>query len=848
MSIPCLDCGRHNAPVSRFCGGCGRTLAVTSGAPVLRVAAALPSTQIMSAPPATLVVSRPGQPDLAFPLTKDSASIGRADTCDIVIDAPGVSRLHAIIVEQGGAYTLRDQGSTNGIYVAGQRVTEAPLGVGELVRIPDPYGNVVTLTVCPAGGAGQNPTNGATQSALMAAVPAGQVGPPAGARAIQVDPGRAALTVGRDPGNDVVLDLPLVSRWHARIERQGDAFLVRDLGSTNGAWVNGRRVRGAQPLTAGDELRIGPALLAFGGASLVQPVQPARPSSVRIDAVDLVRHIGRDERNVILDNVSLSVLPQEFVAIVGGSGAGKSTLLHALCGATPAQAGRVLFNGQDFYRDPGPYSAMVGYVPQDDILHRELPVGRALDYAARLRLPPDTTPEERERRIDAVLADVKMGPQRHQPINKLSGGQRKRISIAVELLAQPSVLFLDEPTSGLDPGLDKTMMSLLQLLCDKGQTIVLVTHATENIHLCGLVAFVAGRGRLVYYGPPADAPAFFGVPAFSDIYSFFDQSPDTVEQQQGLFHQSAHYQANVLDRRSSLPASAPTAVTATPAAPLSKRQARAAATRQWRILTQRYAELLWRDRVNLGLLLAQAPVVALLLTLVTPTDTYTPPQFGSTQQVLFMLTLAAIWFGTINAAREIVKERAVYLRERMINLRVWPYVLSKFAVLAALSTVQVLLLLWIVSLKTAHLPAQGILLPAPLEMYVTLTLTALAGAAGGLLLSSLVSSSDRAMSIVPVVLIAQVIFSGSVFDLLGGAKIFSYLAISHWCLAALGSTVDLNGLEAQLPAPVDGWPKEMFSTPDPAHLLGYWLVLAAFTVVLLMGAYASLRRGDARAA
>ena len=843
MSIPCPDCGRHNAPASRFCGGCGRTLAVTSGAPALRVVAALPSTQIMNAPPATLVVSRPRESDLTFPLTQQSVSIGRADTCDIVIDAPGVSRLHAIIVEQGGAYTLRDQGSTNGIYVAGQRVTEAPLGVGELVRIPDPYGNVVTLTVCPAGGAGQNPTNGATQSALMAAVPAGQLGPPDGARAIQVDPGRAALTVGRDPGNDVVIDLPLVSRWHARIERQGDAFLVRDLGSTNGAWVNGRRVRGAQPLTAGDELRIGPALLAFGGASLVQP---ARPSSVRIDAVDLVRYIGRDGRNVILDNVSLSVLPQEFVAIVGGSGAGKSTLLHALCGATPAQAGRVLFNGQDFYRDPGPYSAMVGYVPQDDILHRELPVGRALDYAARLRLPPDTTPEERERRIDAVLADVKMGPQRHQPINKLSGGQRKRISIAVELLAQPSVLFLDEPTSGLDPGLDKTMMSLLQLLCDKGQTIVLVTHATENIHLCGLVAFVAGRGRLVYYGPPADAPAFFGVPAFSDIYSFFDQSPDTVEQQQGLFHQSAHYQANVLDRRSSLPASAPTAVTATPAAPLSKRQTRAAATRQWRILTQRYAELLWRDRVNLGLLLAQAPVVALLLTLVTPTDTYTPPQFGSTQQVLFMLTLAAIWFGTINAAREIVKERPVYLRERMVNLRVWPYVLSKFSVLAALSVVQALALLTIVSIKTNQMPSQGILFPTFLEMYVSLILTSLAGVAGGLLVSSMVSSADRAMSIVPVVLIAQVIFSGSVFDLLGGTKLFSFVAISHWCLAALGSTVDLNGLEARLPVPVGGWPKEMFGSPDAVHLLGYWVILIAFTGTLLVGTYASLRRRDAK--
>jgi len=805
-----------------------------SGASPQRITASLPSTQTLNAPPAMLVVSLSGEPDCTFPLTKPSTSIGRGDTCDIVIDAPGVSRLHAVIVAHGAGYTLRDQGSTNGIYIAGQRVDEAPLDVGDPVRIPDPYGNVVTLTVCPVPS-----IQGASPG------PAAPPAPPVGAWALHLDPQRTLLSVGRDPGNDVTIDHPLVSRWHARIERQGDVFLVRDLNSTNGSFVNGRRVQGTQVLSQGDELMIGPTRLAFQGASLGPA---ATQESVRIDAVDLTRYTRRDGRSIILTNVSLTVLPHEFVAIVGGSGAGKSTLLHALNGAAPAQSGHVLFNGQDFYRDPDPYAAMIGYVPQDDILHRELPVDRALDYVARLRLPPDTSPAERARRIDTVLTDVRMEPQRHQLISKLSGGQRKRISIAVELLARPSVLFLDEPTSGLDPGLDKTMMSLLQLLCDKGQTIVLVTHATENINLCSLVAFVAGHGRLVYYGSPTDAPSFFGVPAFSDIYSFFDQSPDKVEQQEQRFHQSTHYQANVLDRRRAVSPPSATRVTAGPSVPLSKRQARAAAFRQWRILTQRYGELLWRDRVNLGLLLAQAPIVGLLLSLVTPTDIYTPSQLGSTEQVLFLFSLAAIWFGTINSAREIVKERPVYLRERMVNLRVWPYVLSKFSVLAALSVIQALALLVIVSIKTNQMPSQGILplFPAPVEMYITLVLTSFAGVSGGLLVSSLVSSADRAMSIVPVVLIAQVIFSGSVFDLLGPAQLLSYVAISHWCLAALGSTVDLNTLEARLPTPVNGWPKEMFGSPDTLHLLGYWVILIAFTGVLLIGTYASLRRRDAR--
>lgn len=815
--MQCPHCGQPNKAASRFCGQCGQGL----------TAAATPAAATVALAPhagAALVIGRPGLPDLTFPLTAPSASLGRADSCDIVVDAPGVSRLHALVVRENGAYKIRDQGSMNGLYVAGRRVEEALLCESDPIRIPDPYGNVVTLTCLPL-------------DAPAAAPPA-----PAPPGAIGLPPHRDELSIGRDAGNDVTIDLPLVSRRHARLERQDGAVLLHDLNSTNGTFVNGQRLHGARALAEGDEIAIGPARFTFHGTAVGQIVEQ---STIRIDAVDLVRRTKRQGGQVILDTVSLTVLPQEFVAVVGGSGAGKSTLLHALCGAAPAQSGLVLFNGQDFYRNPGPYSGMIGYVPQDDILHRELPVERALDYAARLRLPPDTTPEERARRIGEVLADVKMEPQRGQAINKLSGGQRKRISIAVELLANPSVLFLDEPTSGLDPGLDKTMMSLLRLLCDNGRTIVLVTHATENINLCTLAAFVAGKGRLVYFGPPSDAPAFFGVQAFSDIYSFFDQNPDTVEQREQLYRASPQHRTHVLDRRVAQPV--PPAVTA-PALPLDRRRARAAAWRQWTILTQRYAELLRRDRVNLGLLLAQAPIVALLLIVVASGDSFTPAAFGGTQQVLLMLTLAAIWFGTINAAREIVKERPIYLRERMVNLRIWPYVLSKFSVLAALSLAQAFVLLWIVTLKTPHLPAQGILTAASLEMYVTLALTALAGVAGGLLISSLVSSSDRAMSIVPVILIAQVIFSGGPFDLGGVAGLFSLLAISRWCLAALGSTVNLNGLYAQLPTHLDDWPKTMYSSPGAAHLLGYWLALLAFTGLLLVETYLSLRRGDSKVA
>jgi ABC transport system ATP-binding/permease protein len=267
--------------------------------------------------------------------------------------------------------------------------------------------------------------------------------------------------------------------------------------------------------------------------------------------------------------------------------------------------------------------------------------------------------------------------------------------------------------------------------------------------------------------------------------------------------------------------------------------------RQWIILSRRYGELLWRDRWNLLILLAQAPVVGILLLLVISSNSYTVAGVGSTQQVLLMLTLAAIWFGTINAAREIVKERAIYLRERLATLRIWPYVLSKFGVLAVLCVGQSLVLLGIVTLKTPHLPAHGLLFPTWFEMAVSLILTSLAALAGGLLLSSLVVSADRAMSIVPIVLLAQVVFCGGVFDLNGSSSWLARLFISRWCLGVLGQSTGLNALAVQ--AHLIGWPKPLYGGGSGAHELVRWAVLLGWIVLFLIGTYWSLKRKDPHA-
>src|SRR5256886_10067264 len=324
--------------------------------------------------------------------------------------------------------------------------------------------------------------------------------------------------------------------------REGGTYRILDLNSTNHVYVNSELTTN-HLLKLGDEIRIGPYKLVYEANQLTQYDES---NFIRIDALNLKK---TGNNNVtLLSNLSFSIPPRKFVALVGGSGAGKSTLMDALNGLRPAQEGKVLYNGQDYYRNLAAFSTQLGYVPQDDIVHRDLTVERALYYAAKLRLPSDFTDEQIQQRINEVLEDVELTDRRDLLVKKLSGGQRKRVSIALELLANPSVFFLDEPTSGLDPGLDRKMMYLLRKLADKGHTILLVTHATNNINECDYVCFLAPGGRLVYFGPPEKAKTYFGKSEFAQIYNTLEpdrENPDVIEEAEARFKLSPDYQAYV---------------------------------------------------------------------------------------------------------------------------------------------------------------------------------------------------------------------------------------------------------------------------------------------------------------
>jgi ABC transport system ATP-binding/permease protein len=769
-------------------------------------------------------------------LNLPALTLGRNSDNDLILAAPFISAYHARIESHGQGHKILDLGSTNGLLCEGQRVSEQLLHDGLVVRIGDPLGGaLVTLSY-------HNPQAPARPAALQRL-------PLAGPR----------LIIGRSGGGaGLLLDSPLVSRQHALLEAHGGGWQITDLGSTNGVFVNGTALAGRVRLSAGDVVAVGPFALHFDGTALQWLSDPA---ALRLDAQALTRTVKVGQKSLaILNNVSLSILPREFVALVGGSGAGKSTLMKALSGFEPAE-GQVLVNGSNYYRHFDAFRNNLGYVPQDDIVHGSLSVARALWYAARLRLPPDLGQQEIKGRIDGVLQSVEMTVHRDKIIEKLSGGQRKRVSIAVELLSEPNLLFLDEPTSGLDPGLEKRMMFLLRQLADQGRTVVLVTHATANIAQCDLVAFMA-QGRLVYYGPPNKAVAFFGNPKgdFADVYSRLEepesdivaranemglqneyqrwssqnqaQKPAIAALWQTRFLASQQHQRFVADRLK--PISQKLAAT------VPQKALRANPWRQWLILTERYGELIGRDWRNLAILLGQALAFAgfLLITakssaLIMKGGPDVIASRGEGQTVLFVLVIASVLAGIVNSAREITKESAIYERERLVNLRVLPYLASKFVVLAAVGLLQSLLLLGGVALGLQFPAFAGLLLPPSLEMLITVFLSALGGTVLGLLVSALSPSPDRAMSIVPILIVPQIVFAGVIFKLDGLAALLSKLTVSHWGLGALAASINLNQFCADLPTGGECYNQDLYQHSS-GHLLLHWGVLLGFIVLLLV--------------
>ncbi|MBC7900138.1 MAG: FHA domain-containing protein, partial [Saprospiraceae bacterium] len=670
--------------------------APVNAAPVLNT---LP--QNLSTPPQKLPVAETAQLDFvgdeskpSFRLSAGSAWLGREAGCSIVFQSNNttVSRRHAEIRPEAGGYVLEDNKSFNGTLVNEQRIStitplyhndQVRLGVGgPVLRFNSP------LRMPPAGAdiAGQRgliashtanisiaahhpdwqtmvlqldaaanffPSKDSEQPQLLMSIAFGNT---------------KQLTIGRDEKNDIKLDGLQISKRHARLLQNGSEIVIDDLKSTNGVFINGKRVS-RQTILPTDAVQIGTFMLQVDPAGNIS-VYDTR-SKTRIDAVNIsteVKNRAGSGKIKLLDSISLSIQPNEFVGFLGPSGAGKSTLMEAMNGMRPASSGNVLVNNLDLYRSLDSLKQSIGYVPQDDIIHRELSVYRTLYYVAKLRLSRDVSRAEIKQIVDEVLDVTGLAERRNLPVHQLSGGQRKRVSIAVELITKPSVIFLDEPTSGLDPAAEERIMKLFRQIAESGRTIILTTHAMENVRLFDKIV-VLMCGKLAFYGKPEDALKHLQASSFKDLYARLEKPVDDGVKQHGeanrrqLTEQAAEewkqkflatpqYANNVHAPLNELGKLKLTGIRK------KRRLGIFGAMSQWLTLSRRYLEVLFKDKLTLFILFAQAPIIALLTFFVMGANQ--PRDFA-----YFVLALVAFWFGTSVSAREIIREQPVYRRERM---------------------------------------------------------------------------------------------------------------------------------------------------------------------------------------
>lgn len=732
--------------------------------------------------------------------------IGRDPACDYVIDVGTVSWRHARLIWNGEHATIEDLSSANGLAIdhPQQRVRTAsispenqvyfgtyPVSGNELIQTAQRLAQRQASSrihndarerssfahaageESPIADPGSNvsfPMGPVRNYGATLDLPYDQIDfrrPP-----VQIDLGDHPLILGRDPQCDHVLEHPMVSWRHAKITRRDGQVWVEDLGSRNGTYVNGERVHRSREVAEGDVLALGSYTITLQHAdSDLTLMTRDRRGELSIEARNVSVDVGGKR---LLENVSLTIRPGEFVALMGPSGAGKSTLMNALSGYTIPTSGAVFADGLNLHEHFELFRGQLGYVPQDDVMHRRLTVGQALYYTARLRFPPDHSDQEIKRRISEVLSqlglqgteDIVIGSPETKGI---SGGQRKRVNLAMELLTDPAVLFLDEPTSGLSSEDALMVIRVLRTLADRGKTILMTIHqpSLDAFRLTDLLVMISRDaspsqpGRMVYFGPSyPHAIHFFNPQTQAELHR--DRIPQPDEILRGLAtkptshwtkqYERSSYRDDFVTKRQGQVAS--------PHAEGRRRLGREAGLRQAWTLLRRNISLKRSDPSSWVLLLSQAPVIAILIAIVLGPQAVQSIDSQSwhdvshaTATTLFLLVLSSLWCGCSNAVREIVGEWAVYRRERMVNLKIPSYILAKLAVLSGLSGLQALMLLGI-TYSACGLDGSF------LKLFAVLWLTSIVGVAIGLLVSALAPTSEFAVASLPLLVLPMVMLGG----------------------------------------------------------------------------------------
>lgn len=697
--------------------------------------------------------------------------VGRDPSSDVVIDDSRVSRQHLRLTFTGSNWIAQDLGSSNGTYIEGKVLkTDFPINTCE-INIGGIQGPKLRLQVLSEFGLKDENQTG-TNLALKGFTALTDVSDEDLESVLDDSPLRIKLQkrlrIGRDSSNDWIIPSLVVSAFHAEIVQNSNrGYDLIDTNSTNGTYVNGARIK-RRELIPGDLITIGSETRRFTYEG-IEHEHGVAGTAVQVDDVDV--KIGKKQ---LLDGVNLYFGPKTLTAVVGPSGAGKSTLLNVLVGKLKPIAGKLTIGSHDLWQEPELVMQKIGYVPQNDILHMQLTVRQALEYAADLRFPKDVSKADKRARVTEVLEKLELTPRANLQISKLSGGQRKRASIGLELLTKPPVLILDEPTSGLDPGLDAHVMETLRMLADEGQTVIVVTHSVDNLEICDNVVVMAAGGRVAYTGPASTVLNSLKCRNWADVFRLVSS-----EEQSFLApaKRDRSWSSQNPDRAES--------------------RSRVNWLKQMFTLARRYIKVISADRLYAGLLIA-SPMAIGLIAFATGGDlglgegrkTSSGAYYNSeARSTLMVLILGAAFIGLSTSIQELIKERPIFLRERSVGISSSAYLVSKVLVLGVITMLQISLFVTLV-LFQKPLPATGIhFFSSQIEILFTMIVFGLSCLAFGLFLSSVITSQDQSMPTLVGITMTQVILSGVIPIASGGiVSIIAPLFSSHWIMDSLAVT------------------------------------------------------------
>jgi len=751
--------------------------------------------------------------------------IGRNPGSDFELADARVSWDHAVLYAEGPVWVIEDRSSRNGTYLGAERVSRHEITGPCVVHFGNAQdGQVLRFELQEFEPPPSTPGSAWGQDSVF--LPGVDREPTSRIR-LQT----RVVKIGRRPDNDVVVTDLGVSKQHAELRMSPTGtYQIIDLGSHNGTYVNGVRVNQAE-ITESDIVSIGRATFRLADGVLIEYLDEGK---IEFEAHELlVRVNDGGKQKVLLEGITFTLPERSMMAVIGPAGAGKSTLLNALTGKRQADEGRVLYDYRDLYESYDELKHRIGLVPQQSVTHDQLTARTALGYAAELRFPSDAGEAERNQRVDEVLGELEMTQHAGTRIDRLSGGQQKRVNIGLELLTKPSLLFLDEPTSPLDPHLKRELFQAMRKMADKaaeqGQSVVVITHDVESklIDQCDRLIVLVPGGRMAFFGPPKEGLAYFGKEDWADAFAEFAADPG--RDWAGEFRSSAacaKYVTTPMSARLNQP------VPQRNPEDDRERHQRGGRTQVF-TMARRYRRVMSADRVFLATTVLMPILLGALVLAMPATEGLVglPHTNGNALQLLMILVMSVCLSGTALAIREFIKEREIFERERMAGLSVAAYLFSKVIVLGVISVLQTVIIVAI-GLITKKLPTRGVIIPGPslIEITVCLAMLCVVSMLLGLAISTLVTKGDQTMPVLVGVVMLQVALSGGMFPLTGVMSFASMIAPARWGLGALASTINLNLIN-----PIGGGNK-----PDAlwTHTSGQWLndmgVLLVIGVVCLI--------------